>query len=278
MRDKVFEYYSPIHTGTLRRVLAELYTALGDASENLYLVGGLVPDLLVKNKLSYLKEYLGTLDIDLAIKFAVSEKDRFRNMYAILRSMGFEKQKTDDGRDVMSHSFIKYESGYKPIVLDLITDDRFEPAADKLKEIAPDVDAVKFRGVYLVFGDFIAVDLGTSGTKRAVRIKIPNIIPFLTLKAFAYSDEENRAAKDAYDIWYTIVNFKDGPVSVEEELAKYKGNKDVVDAFKAIYRHFDDESSSGTKDVADILVKRYGLERVFAHREIIVPIKSLKFK
>jgi hypothetical protein len=277
MRNKAFEYYSPIHTGKLRRVLADIYTAFGDVSENLYLVGGLVPDLLVKNKLAYLREFLGTLDIDLAIKFAVSEKGKYKNLYNILRSMGFEKQKTGDGMDVMSHSFIKYESGYKPIVLDLITDDKFKPAADKLKEIAPNVEAVKFRGVYLVFNDFIAVDLGVAGTEKPVRVKIPNITPFLTLKAFAYSDEENRAAKDAYDIWYTIVNFKDGPVSVKEELLKYKGNKDVLDARKAIYRYFNDESSLGTKDVADILIKRYGLGRAFANKEIIAPIKNLKF-
>jgi hypothetical protein len=276
MRNKPFEYYSPIHLGKLRRVLADIYTAFGDVSENLYLVGGLVPDLLVKNKLSYLREYLGTLDIDLAIKFAVSEKGKYRNLYNILRSIGFEKQKTDDGRDVMNHSFIKYGSGYKPIVLDLITDDKFKPAADKLKEIAPNVDAVKFRGVYLVFKDFITVDLGMAGTKKSVRIKIPNIIPFLTLKAFAYSDEENRAAKDAYDIWYTIVNFKDGPVSVKEEISKYKGNKETADALKVIRRDFDNETSSGTKDVVNILVTRYGLDRALAFKEVMYPIRSLK--
>ena len=275
MRNKAFEYYSPIHLGKLRRVLADVYTAFGDLSENLYLVGGLVPDLLVKNKLSYLREYLGTLDIDLAIKFAVSEKGKYRNLYNILRSMGFEKQKTDDGMDVMNHSFIKYESGYKPIALDLITDDKFEPAADKLKEIAPNVEAVKFRGVYLVFNDFITVDLGVAGTKKSVRIKIPNIIPFLTLKAFAYSDEENRAAKDAYDIWYTVVNFKDGPVSVKEELSKYKRNKDVAYAVKVIRRDFDKEASSGTKDVVNILTVRYGLDRALALKEVMYPIRSL---
>ena len=161
-------------------------------------------------------------------------------------------------------------------MLDLITDDKLEPAADKLKEIASNVDAVKFRGVYLVFDDFIDVVIGAARTKESVQIKIPNIIPFLTLKAFAYLDKDNRAAKDAYDIWYTIVNFKDGPNSVKKELLKYEDNKDIRDAFSAIYRYFNNESSSGTKDVANILVKRYGLKRVFANKEIIAPIKILK--
>ena len=275
MRNKAFEDYSPKHLDKLRMILADIYTAFGDISENLYLVGGLVPDLLVKNKLPYLKEYLGTLDIDLAIKFAISQKAKYKDFYKILRKLGFEKQKTDDGLDVMNHSFIKYESGYKPIIIDLITDDNLEPAADKLKEIATDVDAVKFRGVYLVFDDFIIRDISQE-QKKAIQVKIPNIIPFLTLKAFAYSDESRADAKDAYDIWYTLVNFQDGPISVREELLKYKGNKDVIDAFKAIYYHFDSEVSAGTRDIADILVERYGLERTFANKEIISPFAILK--
>ncbi|MFH0764107.1 MAG: hypothetical protein V1927_03810 [Candidatus Omnitrophota bacterium] len=98
------------------------------------------------------------------------------------------------------------------------------------------------------------------------------------MKAFAYSDEENSTAKDAYDIWYTTVNFKDGPASVKEELAKYKGNKDVGDAFRAIRRYFDSENSSGTKDVVNILTKRYGLNRMLAVKEVIYPINQLFVK
>ncbi|OGW78015.1 MAG: hypothetical protein A3C51_01715 [Omnitrophica bacterium RIFCSPHIGHO2_02_FULL_46_20] len=275
MREKAFEDYSPEHLDRLKYMLSDIYAAFGKISGDLYLVGGLVPDLLVKNKLPYLREYLGTLDIDLALKFAVSQSGRYKDFYKILRFLGFEKQKTADGMGVMSHSFIKYEGGYKPVVIDLITDDKLEPVSDKIKEISPDVEAVKFRGVYLVFDDFVIRDLKRE-RKKTAQVKIPNIIPFLALKAFAYSNEENRASKDAYDIWYTIVNFKDGPVSVRKELSKYKSNKDVKDAFRAIRGYFDSEASAGTKDVANILVKRYGLKRVFANREIVFPIRMLK--
>lgn len=275
MRNKALEDYSPEHLGRLRHILADIYAAFGAISESLYLVGGLVPDLLVKNKLPYLKGYLGTLDIDLAIKFAVSQKGKYKDFYGILRSLGFEKQKTADGLDVMSHSFIRYDSGYKPVVIDLITDDHFKPAADKLKEIAPDVDAVKFRGVYLVFNDFIVKDIGQV-QKKAIQLKIPNIIPFLTLKAFAYSDQENRAAKDAYDIWYTIVNYGEGPDSINREVLRYRDNPDVRDALKAIKELFNDESSQGTKDVVYILVQRYGLDRPRANREVISPLRLVK--
>jgi len=251
MRKKAIEDYSPAHLRKLMNILAGLYEALGAISENLYLVGGLVPDLLVSNRLPYLKEYLGTLDIDIAVKLTVLQKGRYKGFYKIIRSMGFEKQKTPDGIDAINHSFIKYDGGSQPIVIDLITDDKLEPMADKLKEISRDVDAVKFRGVYLVFEDFIERKL--THDRGASLIKIPNVIP-----------------------WYTIVNFESGPESVEKELMKYRGNKDVKDGFEAITRCFDNETAMGTKDVADILVQRYGLERAFADKEIVVPISQLK--
>lgn len=274
MRHKEFNDYSPRHLERLKEILADIYCQFGKSSENFYLVGGLVPDLLVRNKLPYLKEYLGTLDIDLAVRFAMDDKGEWEDFYKNLRALGFEKQKSSNGTDIISHSFIKYESGYKPIVLDLLIDDRFPPKADRLIEIAPDVEAVKFKGVYLVFDDFLVRDIKTI-EQKPIAIKVPNIIPFLTLKAFAYIDEENRLAKDAFDIWYTVVNFEQGPESVRGELLKYEQNRDVQDAFDAIRRLFGSVTSSGSKDVSDILVVRYGLGRSLANREVVSPIERL---
>jgi len=258
----------------LKFLLADIYTSLGGISKNLCLVGGLVPAFLVTNKLPYLKEYLGTLDIDLAVELAVKHNEGFKNFYSDLCSLGFEKQKTEDGFELMSHSFIKHLSGNISVILDLIIDNQFEPKADKLKEISRNIEAVKFRGVYLVFADYLIKKAKTNAGKAA-KIKIPNIIPFLTLKSFAYSDPENGSAKDAFDIWYTVVNYESGPDSVNKELLKYKDNVDVKDAFKAINGFFKNESSKGTEDVNNILTTRYGLSIHLANREVLSPFKKL---
>ena len=134
----------------------------------------------------------------------------------------------------MSHSFIKHTPGNKKIILDLIVDDSFEPKADKLMEIAPNVEAAKFRGVYLVFSDYLEKGIKRAHDNKIITIKIPNIVPFLTLKAFVYLDQDNSTAKDAFDIWYTIVNYEDGPDSVNKQISKYKTNADVHDAFRTI--------------------------------------------
>ncbi len=101
MRHKELDDYSPGHLRKLKKILSDIYLRFGKLSENFYLVGGLVPDLLVRNKLPYLKEYLGTLDIDLAIKLAVNEREKFKDFYKNLRAIGFEKQKTSDGMDII---------------------------------------------------------------------------------------------------------------------------------------------------------------------------------
>lgn len=160
------------------------------------------------------------------------------------------------------------------MVLDLIIDDRFEPKADKLKEISPNVEAAKFRGVYLVFRDCLIKEIRQKSGKP-VRVKIPNVIPFLTLKSFAYADPDNGTAKDAFDIWYTVVNYESGPDSVKGELVKYKDNPDVRDAFRAIEGFFKAESSKGTRDVTRILTTRYGLSTSLANKEILAPFLRL---
>ncbi len=275
MRRKIFEDYLPAGMAQLKIILADIYLSLGRVSKNLYLVGGLVPEFLVTNKLGYLREYLGTLDIDLAVELAVEGNTQFEDFYDRLRGLGFEKQKTDDGLDVMSHSFVKHEPGNREVVLDLIVDDKFEPQADKLKEISPNVEAAKFRGVSLVFADYLSRDIkGSKG--KITTIKIANLIPFITLKSFTYVDPDNGSAKDAFDIWYTIVNYGEGPDSVNREVWRYRDNADVQAALKATKEVFNDESSQGTKDVVDILVKRYGLDRSNANREVISPLRLVK--
>lgn len=274
MRRKIITDYVPGNIKSLKLMLADIFAGLGSLSGKFYLAGGLVPAFLVTNKLEYLKEYLGTLDIDLAVEIALEHPSQLEGLYSRLRALGFEKQRTDDGLDLMSHSFIKHGKRPGSVILDLIIDDGFEPKADKLKEISPNVEAAKFRGVYLVFRDFLIKEIEQESGK-IVKVKIPNIIPFLALKAFTYADPDNGTAKDAFDIWYTVVNYKSGPDSVKEELLKYKENSDALDAFRAIRVFFKAESSKGTKDVARILTERYGLSMSLANREILSPFKEL---
>lgn len=274
MRRKIISDYIPGNIGPLKIMLSDIFTGLGNLADKFCLVGGLVPAFLVTNKLEYLKEYLGTLDIDLAVEIAVEQSSEFKDLYGRLRTLGFEKQKTEDGFDLMAHSYIKRLSGQSFVILDLIIDDRFEPKADKLKEISPTVEAAKFRGVYLVFHDCLIKEISQKSGKP-VRVKIPNVIPFLALKSFAYADTDNGTAKDAFDIWYTVVNYESGPDSVKKELVKYKDNSDVRDAFTAIKGFFKTESSKGTRDVARILTTRYGLSMSLANREILTPFLKL---
>lgn len=126
----------------------------------------------------------------------------------------------------------------------------------------------------MVFEDFLVRQIKMRG-KHPLEIKIPNIIPFLTLKLFAYADRVSRLAKDAFDIWYVLVNYKEGPDSVKKELKKYKDNTDVKEAFKVIPALFGEETSEGVRDVVNILARRYGLDIDFARREVFAPFQKL---
>lgn len=270
MRKKTIEEYSSRALNILKGELFELYHGLGALADNLYLIGGLACDLLVKNKLPYLTEYLGTTDIDLAVRFVGKISPAPESLYDILRELNFERDKAKDGSDLLSHSFIK-RVGPFPVVVDLITDAQIPPESDKLVELAPRVDAVKFRGVYLVFNDYIKREIRRG--EEVIRIKIPGIVPFITLKAFAYDNEHD--PKDAYDIWYSVSNFEEGPKSVLEELKEYEDNQEVKDALKIIKRMFAHAASYGIIDVCNILTGRYNLERGRSENEVITPFSII---
>jgi len=270
MRKKSIDDYSSRSLDILKDELFTLFHGLGTFTDNLFLIGGLACDLLVKNKLPYLTEYLGTTDIDLAVRFVGKISPAPESLYKTLGELHFERNKSEDGSVLMSHCYIKSGGGSR-IEVDLITDDRIPPVSDKLVEIAPRVEAVKFRGVYLVFEDYFVREIQRGD--EVVGIKIPNICPFITLKAFAFNDGHD--SKDAYDIWYVVSNFGEGPKSVLMELKKYSDNKEVKDALKIIEEMFADATSPGTGAVCDILTRRYNLERARAENEVIMPFKQI---
>ncbi|MFA6383926.1 MAG: nucleotidyl transferase AbiEii/AbiGii toxin family protein [Candidatus Omnitrophota bacterium] len=272
MSEKPIDEYSCRAITILKDELFELYQGLGEFSDSLFLVGGLACDLLVKNKLPYLSEYLGTLDIDLAVRFVGSVSSAPESLYRMLRGLEFERNMLSDGSDLMNHSFIKSD-GQTRIELDLIADARIPPVKDKLVEISPRVDAAKFKGVYLVFEDYLVRVIRKAD--RQIGIKIPNIVPFITLKAFAYADEQRHDPKDAYDLWYSVANYGEGPESVIKELLRYRGNEDVKEARRIIKGIFAAETSSGTSDVCRILTRRYNLGRARALNEVLMLFRRL---
>jgi hypothetical protein len=64
---------------------------------------------------------------------------------------------------------------------------------------------------------------------------------------------ERYKEKDAYDIYYLITYFKNGPVDVAKEINPYINNDLVTEAITTIKKDFDSREASGPSWVASFL-------------------------
>ncbi len=81
-------------------------TKLGDLMDDLVIVGGLVPSLLVdQTRLSEgLEPHVGTMDLDVGLKLALLDEGRYRTLSQRLRDAGFAPDTSELGNPAYSAS------------------------------------------------------------------------------------------------------------------------------------------------------------------------------
>jgi len=92
--------YAPDQVARVKSTCLYLATKLGDLMDELVVVGGLVPSLLIDQ--AHLPEnvtaHVGTLDLDLGLAFALVGEQRYQGVVERLRAAGFEMDKNEEGQ------------------------------------------------------------------------------------------------------------------------------------------------------------------------------------
>src|SRR5476649_1288198 len=84
--------YSGRQVELVRATCLYVATRLGDLMDELVVVGGLVPSLLIDqaNLGQEMEPHVGTLDLDIGLSLAVFDDEHYRTISERLRSAGFE--------------------------------------------------------------------------------------------------------------------------------------------------------------------------------------------
>jgi hypothetical protein len=162
-------------------------SVLGDLLEDLCIVGGLVPSLLidVRAGASPLDGHCGTNDLDLGLALAVFDEARYAEISDRLRRADFEHD-TSNGRPIVQR--------WRWRDLNITIDFLIPPVADaprggQIKHLERDFGAIVAPGLELAFleREHIALDgvtLEGDRVKRSVPVCGPGA--FTVLKAFAF--------------------------------------------------------------------------------------------
>jgi hypothetical protein len=239
--------YTPEAISACEKALRTILSGIGPWGPRIVLMGGLAPRYLIQDLQEGIEPHLGTTDLDVVVGVVLSTDDisPYRTLAKNLKESGFHPLEASfrwareiDGIQVVIEFFCPPEDG-KPGSL------KRNPA----EGIGSAISAIRLRGAELAGEDILDVTLEGEtldyGGIRQVVVKVANILPFLTLKAFAIDDRTKE--KDAYDIVWTLSAYKGGPAEAATAALQSPvyGHSDVNAAIELLRVHFSDIEAAG---------------------------------
>jgi hypothetical protein len=238
--------YTEEKVAAAKSVMVELFHLLGEYRDQIVLIGGWVPSLLVPDRDD---PHVGSLDVDLALDHRGLADAGYQSIAKLLESREYEKDKDNP---------FKYwrtvELGGRPIrvELDLMAGQYGGTGKSHRTQKVQGIQPRKARGCDIAFEAPIEVvvegELPGGGRDRA-SVRVTPIVPFLVMKAMALSDRLKE--KDAYDIYYCIRHYPGGITALAEAFRPLAGHGLVREALGKIREKFATPSHIGPKHVAD---------------------------
>lgn len=242
--------YPDSYTELVRETCLYVATKLGDLMQDLVVVGGLVPSLLIEqNQLSVETFHAGTRDLDIGLSLAILEDGHYQTLTERLRRAQFVQDVND--RDNPTRQRWRTDGEHK-IPLDfLIQPSQKGDKGGRLRNIEPDFAAVITPGLHLAFQDREAVTISgrTIAREQATR-SIWTCGPgaYVVLKALAF--RERGENKDAYDLYYVVRNYGSSPADVASRLKPLLQDRQTRKALRILREDFLNRDSLGPRRVA----------------------------
>lgn len=249
--------YATDQVARVKSTCLYLATKLGDLMDELVVVGGLVPSLLIDQE--HLPEnmtaHVGTLDLDLGLAFALVGEQRYQAVVKRLRAAGFEMDKNEEGQPTRQ----RWRISDPPVTVDFLIEPEksSEAQAGRLFPLTKDWAAIIAPGLHLAFtnNQTVTLDGRTIAGETARRdIRVCGAGAFVVLKALAFHIRGEN--KDAYDLFYLLRNYGRGVADVAAHLRPLLADASAKKALAYLQEDFRESESIGPRRVAEFLYGR----------------------
>jgi len=238
----------------VRRTCLYLATKLGDLMDEVVVVGGTVPSLLVDQ--ARLPEgvpaHAGTIDLDIGLELGLLAGGRYHALASRLRSAGFSPDKNERGRPTRQRW--RAGDGTSATVDFLIPPTSTNRKAARIQNVEKDFAAVITPGLELAFRDRRLIrikGMTTRGEKADCEIGVCGPGAYVVLKALAFAGRGEN--KDAYDLFYIVRNCGAGVDEVAASLRPLMPDKDAMRAVEVLKKSFLDIDGTGPRRVAEFV-------------------------
>ena len=237
--------YNEIAVKAARSVLLELGHLLGEYREDIVLVGGWVPEFIFADKI---KPHCGSIDVDLALDHRKLREQGYKTIQELLLSRGYDQGK----QPFIFYRRVLVEDQEITVEIDLLAGGYEGTGKGHRTQKMQDIRARKARGCDLAFDMFVEVLIEgelPGGGRDSITIRVASIVPFFIMKGMALEDRLKE--KDAWDIYYCVINYPGGLDALVEKFKPYLKHGLVREGLQKIAKHFASESHVGPKYVAD---------------------------
>lgn len=246
--------YKSERAALVRSTCLYIATKLGDIMDELVVVGGLVPSLLIDqdNLLEGVEPHVGTMDLDVGLTLVLLDGGRYRTLTGRLRRSGFSHDVNEEGNPTRQRWKIERE---EKITVDfLIQPSLHDDRGGGLRNIESDFAAVIVPGLHLAFLDRARICLSGDtimGEQATREVWVCGPGAFIVLKALAFDSRGEN--KDAYDLYYLVRNYGAGVEDVAKHLRPLLNDPWAQEALKVLRRDFFENDYIGPRRVAEFI-------------------------
>lgn len=259
--------YTEIAVSAAKSVLIELAHLLGEYRDDMVLIGGWVPELLLAGSS---ERHVGSMDIDLAFNHLTLGEAGYANIGKLLLDKGY----TQGSQPFIFFRSLQLEGREYKVQVDLLAGEYGGTGEKHRTQRIQDVKARKARGCDIAFGSFTEIKIEGNLPDGAIdnaTIRVASIVPFLVMKGMALHDRIKE--KDAWDVYYCLRNYPGGLDKVFDEFQGFLDNSLVKEGMEKLADKFSSPEHLGPKMVADFeevtdweareLLQRDAYERVY---------------
>lgn len=228
-----------------RSVLIELVHLLGEYKDDIVLIGGWIPEVLLPH---YSGPHVGSMDVDIALNHLKIHEEGYKMIQDLLKSRGYRH----GDQPFIFFRDVKVGDHEVKVQVDLLAGEYEGTSKGHRHQKIQGVQARKVRGCDLAFEMSQEIKIeGTlpGGAHDAVTVRVASIVPFFVMKGMAM--ETRLKEKDAWDIYYCLLNYPGGIDALAKEFKPHLNHGLVKEGLQKIAGKFSSEKAFGPKSVAD---------------------------
>jgi hypothetical protein len=268
-----FRDYSADQVEAARSVLLELVRLLGEYRDDIVVVGGWVPQLLLP---AGTPPHVGSIDVDLALNHRKLQEAGYATIQQLLARRGYEE---DPRQPFIYHRTVVVNGNAIKVEVDFLAGEYAGTSAKHRTQQVQEGRARKARGCDLAFDLYVETDIAgelPEGGWDQARIRVSSVVAFLVMKGMALHDRLKE--KDAWDIYFTLLNYPGGLEALAKEIGPHLSQGLVQEGLRKIGEKFASPDHVGPKFVADFEEIRDPEEREIRMRDAFERVRYLLSK